>query len=231
MSSAYLSVIPEFNEKIELLGLEHLFEITKTEIINKVTGSRIVFRGIKTGSKIQTASLKSISGLTLWVLDEAEELIDEDLFDDIARSVRKKGIQNQIILVFNPPTKAHWTYNRFFVSKGVKPTTNTTKGNITYIHTTYLDNIENLNKDFIDEAEEVRKNNPEKWDRIYGGAYREKAEGLIITNWKYGKFPENVKPEYGLDFGFSNDNNALAKCYIDHSKKLFYVRVCYMKKV
>jgi phage terminase large subunit len=35
MTSAHLSIIPEFQEKIELLNLEHDFEILKSEIKNK----------------------------------------------------------------------------------------------------------------------------------------------------------------------------------------------------
>lgn len=47
MTSAELSVIPEFNEKIELDDTEEQFRVTKTEIVNKYSGSEILFRGIK----------------------------------------------------------------------------------------------------------------------------------------------------------------------------------------
>ena len=46
--SAFISIIPEFIDKIEIMGKEGDFEITQTEIINKRTGSKILFRGIKT---------------------------------------------------------------------------------------------------------------------------------------------------------------------------------------
>lgn len=224
MTSAYISVIPEFLEKIELLELEELFDINKTEIVNKLTQSRIIFKGLKTGSKLQTANLKSIAGLTIWVLDEAEELNDENLFDDIARSIRKKGIENKIILVYNPPTKSHWTYNRFFISKGVEPGSNITKDNITYIHTTYLDNVENLNKDYVDEANEMMYSNNKKWQRVYKGAYRDKAEGVIFDNFILGDFPDDKHCEYGLDFGFSVDPSALIKVYLDRDMKRVYCK-------
>lgn len=48
MTSASISVIPEFLEKIELDGTTKFFHTTKTDIVNKTTGSRIMFRGIKT---------------------------------------------------------------------------------------------------------------------------------------------------------------------------------------
>ena len=77
MSSASMSIIPEFREKLELMGVEEQFEITKTEITNKLNGSSIYFSGIKTASGDQTAKLKSIQGINTFVLDEAEELMEE----------------------------------------------------------------------------------------------------------------------------------------------------------
>ena len=70
--SAAISIIPEFIEKIELMQMEDQFVVTKDEIINILTGSKIIFKGIKTSSGTQTANLKSLQGVTTWVLDEAE---------------------------------------------------------------------------------------------------------------------------------------------------------------
>ena len=76
-------------------------------ITSKVTGSTILFRGIRTSSGDQSANLKSLSGVTTWILDEAEELMDEETFDKINLSIRQKGKQNRVILLLNPSTKAH----------------------------------------------------------------------------------------------------------------------------
>jgi len=86
-----LSIIPEFQEKIELLELNHAFDIRKSEIVNLQSGSEIIFKGIKTSSGDQTANLKSLQGVTTWILDEAEELTDESIFDKINFSIRQKG--------------------------------------------------------------------------------------------------------------------------------------------
>ena len=224
MVSAEISVIPEFNSKIEDLGLDSVFHITNKEIINKTTGSRIIFKGLKTGSKVQTANIKSIEGLTIFVLDEAEELVDEELFDKINYSVRTKNANNQIILVFNPPTKSHWLYTRWFKKAGVQPGSNLTKGKNTYIHTTYLDNLDHLSEDFAEEMSDMKLTNPTKYNNVVMGGFRDKAEGLILKNWELGKFPLRVDSEFALDFGFSNDPTALAECYIDHAKKELYVK-------
>ena len=224
MMSALISVIPEFNSKIEALGIESLFHITNNEIINKTSGSRIIFKGLKTGSKVQTANIKGIEGLTIFVLDEAEELVDEELFNKINFTVRTKNASNQVILVFNPATKSHWLYNRWFKKAGVQPGSNLTKGRNTYIHTTYLDNLENLSQDFIDEMEGMKLTNPAMYNNVVMGGFKDKAEGLILKNWKLGKFPVGVPSEFALDFGFSNDPTALAECHIDHAKKILYVK-------
>ena len=97
LRSASISIIPVFLQKIELLGMQEDFYITKDEIINKKSGSRILFRGIKTSSGDQTANLKSLQGVTTWVLDEAEELTDEETFDKIDLSVRSRDTQNRVI--------------------------------------------------------------------------------------------------------------------------------------
>ena len=117
LSSAYISIIPEFIQKLEMLDVVDHFHITKDEIRNKASGSKIIFRGIKTSSGDQTANLKSLQGVTTFVLDEAEELTNEDTFDKIDLSVRHLDQQNRVILILNPTTKEHWIYNRFFQEK------------------------------------------------------------------------------------------------------------------
>ena len=113
LRAASISIIPEFIEKLELQKIEQDFHITKDEIINKQTGSKILFRGIKTSSGDQTANLKSLQGVTTWVLDEAEELTDESIFDKIDLSIRQKDKDNRVILILNPTTKENFIYQRF----------------------------------------------------------------------------------------------------------------------
>ena len=221
--SAHISIIPEFEEKIELEGHEGLFDITKMDIENLKTGSSIRFRGIKTGSGNQTASLKSIQNVTTWALDEAEELMDETIFDKIDESIRKVGIQNRVIIILNPTTKEHWIYKRFFESMGVKDGFNGLKDNVQYIHTTYLDNIDNLSSKFIDKAQRLKETEPEKYKHRMLGGWLEAAEGVIFDNWEYGEFDTSLPYGYGMDFGFFPDPDVLVKVAIDKKRKIIYV--------
>ena len=108
MKSADDSIIAEFIDKIDRYDLEDVFDVKQAEIVNRLTGSKILFKGIKTSSGVQTASLKSLQGITTFVIDEAEELVDEDIFDKIDFSVRQVGVDNRVIMVMNPALRSHW---------------------------------------------------------------------------------------------------------------------------
>ena len=225
LTSAHVSIIPEFIDKIETLNLHDDFHITKNEIINLKTGSTILFRGIKTSSGTQTANLKSLAGVTTWVLDEAEELTDENVFDKIDFSIRAKGMQNRVIMILNPTTKEHFIYKRFFLSKGVKDGFNGVNSDTTFIHTTYLDNSENLSESFLIRANEMKTNNSKKYNHVMLGGWLDKAEGVVFSNWSYGEFnPDNLQTTFGQDYGFSIDPTTLVEVAIDKSKKLLYVK-------
>jgi len=227
LRSASISIIPEFIEKIELLNKTDDFKITRDEIINKGNGSKIIFRGIKTSSGDQTANLKSLTGITTWVMDEAEELIDEDTFDKIDLSVRNKTQDNRIILILNPTTKEHFIYQRWYESRGIPAGTNVTRGDTTYIHTTYLDNKQNLSNSYIQQIETMKQRRPDRYKHTIEGAWLDKAEGVIYSNWSIGEFKFVNKVVYGQDFGFSNDPSTLVKTSIDKQNKIIYVQLCY----
>ena len=225
MASAELSIIPEFKEKIELLNSESLFNINKRDITNTVTGSQILFRGIKTSSGNQTANLKSLQGISTWVLDEAEEMVDENDFDTIDLSIRSNVQQNRIILILNPTTKEHFIYKRFFESMGVEAGFNGTVGNVTYIHTTYKDNSDNLPESFLNNVRNIQIKNPDKYEHKIMGGWLAKAEGVVFTNWKFGAFnPDNLQTSCGMDFGFSIDPDTLTEVAIDKSKRKIYLK-------
>ncbi len=229
LTSAAASIIPEFIEKIELMGVESDFRITKDEIINLTTGSSIIFKGIRTSSGNQTAALKSLSGVTTFVLDEAEELVDEDTFSKIDFSIRSNTKANRVILILNPTTKEHWIYQRFFMYPNVKAGTNGSKADVTYIHTTFEDNKENLSKSYLEQLYDLKRRDIVKFEHQILGGWLNKAEGTIITNWKVGHFVQTELMCYGQDFGFSTDITSLVKVAVDKDTRSVYVKQIYGK--
>ena len=234
MVSAGMSIIPEMMEKIDLDGTTKYFKTTKTDIVNKMTKSRIMFRGIKTSSGNQTAKLKSIQGITTFVCDEAEEWTNEEEFDKIMLSIRKKGIQNRIIIIMNPCDSNHFIYQKYIEKThklveidGVQVQIST-HPNVLHIHTTYFDNLENLSPEFLKEVGDMKVNNPEKYAHVVIGQWADVAEGAVFKKWGIVKeFPRECKKVgIGQDFGFTNDPSAAVRCGIIDNRlyvdELFY---------
>lgn len=222
--SAKDSIIPEYKEKIELLGYEDYYDEYSDRLIAKHNRAKIVFKGLKNSSGNQTAKLKSLKDFSCFVLDEAEEENDEVNFDKINLSIRANDLQNIVILILNPATKEHWVYKRFFESAGVQPGFNGIKDNTCYIHTTYLDAIEFVPEDYLHEIELLKKNNPIKYNHIILGAWLDKADGAILKNWEYGEFDTTLPYAFGLDFGFFPDPDCLIRISIDNKRKVIYLK-------
>ena len=234
MVSAHISIIPEFMEKIELDGTSKYFKTTKTDVLNKRTGSRIMFRGIKTSSGNQTAKLKSIHGITVFVCDEAEEWTNEVDFEKIVLSIRQVGIDNFVIIIMNPTDSNHFIYKKYIEKThklveidGVQVQIST-HPNVLHIHTTYFDNLENLSPEFLKEVEDMKANNPEKYAHVVIGRWADVAEGAVFKKWGIVKeFPRECKKVgIGQDFGFTNDPSAAVRCGIIDNRlyvdELFY---------
>lgn len=230
LTSANISVIPEFKEKIDLLGVGDEFNMTNALISHKVTKSEIIFSGIKTSSGNQTAKLKSIPGLNVFIVDEAEEFVSEKDFDTIDESIRMPDIPNIVILVMNPQDVEHWIWKRWFEKSHKMETIEgqmipiSTHEDITHIHTTYFDNYGNLSYDYILKINSIKEQSPEAYAHRFLGKWLDKKQGVIFPNWVEGEFDKSLPFAYGLDFGFYPDPLALVKVAVDKGAKKIYVQ-------
>lgn len=206
MSSTKISIIPEFTEKIDLLEVNNAFEINEKDVTNKLNNNQILFRGIKVGSGNQTANLKSLTGVSCFVIDEAEEFTDEDSFDTIDLSVRTKLAQNRVIIILNPSNKDHWIYKRFFINSSKIITIDgfpieiSTHEDVEHIHTTYLDNVEYLSESSL----KIIKGYKNISQRLYGhkalGQWLDIAEGSLFQHIKTHKHSELL--EFDSSFAY-----------------------------
>lgn len=237
MSAADKSIIPELKEKIDLDGTGKYFKINKNDILNLRSDSKILFSGIKTSSGNQTAKLKSIQGLTTFFVDEAEEWESEDEYDTIKLSIRKKGVKNRVIIVMNPSNSEHFIYQKYIkdTHKIIKiygvDVQISTHPEVLHIHTTYLDNLEHLSDEFLNEINEIKakhdeltedKKNTSKYAYKILGRWSDKAEGVIFENWREGEFNDSLPYGYGQDYGFSIDPTTLIKMAVDVKRKICY---------
>ena len=136
---------------------------------------------------------------TFLFLNEANELSLEDW---IQLSMRT---EKQIFIDYNPSMDEHWIYETVIPRE-----------DCTYIHSTYLDNIQFLPEEVVKEIENLKAIDKNYW-RIYGMGEIGQIQGLVLTNWEpVETFPENCQwISYGMDFGFTNDPTVIVKVGIE----------------
>lgn len=173
------SVKPEVSDKIELLGLDKYVSDTNTHISTNT--SRIAFKGIKTGSSIQTANLKSLTGFNCFVVDEAEEIPDYETFKKVFYSIRSEQKRNLTILILNPTLKSHWIFTEFFEKKGMEGGENCIKDNVLYIHTSYLDADQSrMPKNILADYKRLQIENETEYSNIVLGGWVTEPEGVLL---------------------------------------------------
>jgi len=189
-----------------------------------------------------------LSGITTWVVEEAEDFQDQKTFETIDDSVRTTQKQNRIILVMNPTTPEHFLFDRWFkdTSKQIMidgfPVTVSDHPEVEHIHTTFLIGFEYLAKDWLKKAKKWRTRAKKGIDIVTGrtlteteqersklfyvnnylGGWREKQEGCIFDNWEIGDFDESLPFVFGQDYGY-DDPTTLVKVSINKKKKLLYL--------
>lgn len=231
MTSARVSVIPEYNDKIRILGKQRHFAVKEDMIVNRRSGGKLIFRGIQTSSGNQTAKLKSIPKLRKFFLDEAQELVNPTDFDTIDLSIRLKDAPNEIWLALNPSDIHHWIYKRFFRKPGVPYDYNGVVDDVRYIHTDWRDVREYLSQSFIDNALKMEREQPDKYANLYLGDWSVRRSGLIYPRWRpvtLADIPLGLDWWYGNDWGYSNDPDALVRMAFDAlTRTLYIVEVMY----
>jgi phage terminase large subunit len=206
----------------------------------KPTGNSIICKGFRASTLAEQANMKGIDGLTFVVIDEAED-IDEEEFNKLDDTLRTTAVENiQIFFLFNPPGKNHWLIKRFYILTPsdypgwyvAKPKENP---QLLSIHSTYLDNINNIHKSSVEKYRNYGNPdspyyNPDRYYRDVLGLVSEGSKGRIYTNVKpisrkdYDELP--YSKFYGLDFGFSNDPCAVVEV-MRHNNTLWVRQTVY----
>ncbi|MEY3420771.1 MAG: hypothetical protein RIR48_1060 [Bacteroidota bacterium] len=218
MIAASISIVPEFENQMITQGCSDDFYISGSEITNKKTGSKIIFKGVKTSSLNQTANLKSIQGLTDVIYDEFEEHPDQETFDKLDESIRSVISSNKIVLVSNALHKESWQYKQFFEPDGLYYSMTER------VISTWRDNFENLSESWHQKRLIVKEKNRKKYDRDFEGIDYEDIEGAL---WNYGiikrvsNLPEMKKIVIPIDPAVTSDpdsdEHGILACGIDYN--------------
>lgn len=195
------------------------------------TGNTIISKGFKKSSGNRTAKLKSLAGATHVFIEEAEEN-DEVSFRQLDDSLRTTKADTKIIMVFNPPNKSHWIIKRWYQLKDSTHTgyfhaiPRSDAKNVLSIHSTYHDNLANLNESFVSNLINYKSIDPDYYYTMVEGLITEGVKGRIFRNWQsIPTMPNHYTKEYGLDFGW-NDPVALVEIE-RHNQKVYARQMIY----
>ena len=205
MSTSEDSTIADVIEAIRILGKTQDFRIKKNLVTNIRTGSTISFKGIRTQGS-QTAKLKSLSGVTTLIVEEAEEVESFDEFSKVDESIRIKGKPLKVIMVYNPTSAlTSWIHKEWFYQgrpKGERYI------DTMFIHSTYLDNVANLNKSTVERYERLKDTNPIYYYNTILAEWTLSVTGRIYEGWReWPSLQERGDTWYGIDFGYGGDDS------------------------
>lgn len=204
------SSIADVRSAIVMLNVQKEFREKKGVITNIKTGNTISFKGIRTSGN-NTAKLKSLSGVTTLIIEEAEEVESFEEFSKVDESIRIKGIPLKVILVYNPSSALQsWIHKEWFIEG--QPNRLRFVDTI-FIHSTYLDNIENLNWSVVKRYEMLKVTNPTYYKNTILAEWTLEVAGRLYAGWgEYDSFHNEGDTWYGLDFGYGGkDNTAMVK--------------------
>ena len=219
------SIYRDITDLITQWNLDTYLEIKGDEIRNKLNDNMILTHALKLAEGSMTAKGKGLARVTHLLLDEATELPSEEEYLKLIDSFRQKGAERKIFLLFNPTAKSHWIFKRFYLPDG-QPNPKWLK-NHGFLHTTYLDNSDNLDPTKVAEWEDLAQQDADYFAHHIMGEWRDIGEGQVFKGWH---FEHNPDPEaevvYGMDWGFANDPTALVRVH-KRGKKLWVEELLY----
>ena len=185
--------------------------------IHLANGSKFIFKGIDDPEKI-----KSITGITDIVVEEATELTEQD-FLQLDLRLRPQAPHPQIFVMFNPVSKASWVYRYFFEEQ---------REDCRVIRTSYRDNLF-LSKEYVKRLQELEQLNPAYY-RIYTLGEFVTLDKLVFPQVEVRLIsPEEVEGlEFfcGMDFGYVNDPTAIIWGWYDKGQRRILVTGEYFAK-
>lgn len=177
------SQFAEVKEAIIRNGLESEFIIRENimEFEHRITGNKIISKGLKKSSSNETAKFKSTKDITHVWIEEATEISKSD-FDQVDESVRTLKVDClQIRLTFNTNIGPdHWIRKEFF---DVDRSADTE-----IVWSTYMDNKVNLSPSFLQLMEDMKVRDFERWKvTAMGGWGKREVKNPFATQFDYIK--------------------------------------------
>lgn len=174
------------------------FRVTDNSIINTVTGSDFLFKGLYQNEQ----SIKSIEGIDIAWVEEAQT-ITESSIEVLTPTVRK--LNSKIIYTYNRVEEEDAVHKRLVIEG--RP--NVLKINVNYIT---AQKYGFLPDNILAEIEDDKKHRMPLFKHKWLGEPQQLLESRIYKDWKViDEIPFGARLErYGIDFGYTNDPTAIA---------------------
>ncbi len=214
------SIYREITDRAEENGILNQLDVNDSQMVIKYGNNSINAVGFKKSSGQQKAKLKSLANYNCVIVEEADEIEEADFMqlDDSLRTLKGDIL---VVLLLNPPAKDHWIVKRWFnlLPSGIKdfyiPELKPDIDDTLFIHTSYLNNRENIAPDALIRYENYEKTKPSHFYNMVKGLVPETVKGKIYSGWQQvDDVPFEARLErYGLDFGYTNDPTAIVAVY------------------
>lgn len=150
-------------DKIEALGVGHLFDIQATEI-KRIGGKGIcIFQGMQDHT---AESIKSLEGFMIAWVEEAQSLSEKSM-SLLRPTIRSEG------------SELWFSWNRKKRSDAVEKLFASNRDDTICVHANYLDNPF-VPKEMKKEAAECERDNPEDYEHIWLGAFESLGSKVVI---------------------------------------------------
>lgn len=176
------------------------FEVTNNSIMNKVTGSDFLFKGLWNNEQ----TIKSIEGIDIAWVEEAQTVSNSSI-EVLTPTVRNPG--SQIIYTYNRLLEDDPVHQRLVIEG--RP--NTLIINVNYdtaLKYGWMPDVLKL------EMEDDRERRPSLYKQKWLGEPTS-SERKIYKDWAFiDEIPHEARLErYGIDFGYTNDPTAIVAIY------------------
>lgn len=176
------------------------FEVTNNSIINKVTGSDFLFKGLWNNEQ----TIKSIEGIDIAWVEEAQTVSNSSI-EVLTPTVRNEG--SQIIYTYNRLLEDDPVHQRLVIEG--RP--NTLVINVNYDTAMKYGWMPSV---LILEMEDDKEKRPSLYKQKWLGEPTS-SERKIYKDWAFiDEIPHEARLErYGIDFGYSNDPTVIVAIY------------------
>ena len=228
------SVFNEVMKAISNMGLMQYYKINRSDMVitNLLNEKQILFTGLDNPEKVK--SVTPINGVIERIFIEEATEIKYGAYKQLTKRLRGESVHSKsVIMAFNPILKSHWIYREFFREwqddqKSYENmhygATDTKEGtSLCILKTTYKDNL------FLtaDDRELLENETDPYFYQVYTLGNFGILGNVIFKNWRVTDLSEQ-KEQFdhiycGIDFGYSNDPNAIIKVHLDKTRKKIYV--------